>query len=163
MIVSQYKVKAFTWLFVKYFESMNLADAHKWYCHSEVARKQVVVRRGHNWWNWGLMKKFSTNIQCWISYNPPQALIVFYKNKARDTANAIVSWLHPKQWTIVHTSDLMMIIRRSIYMWYIYIYISQSSPGKWVDWKCIYCIVDNWKNVINLTHTLDKIYLTGIL
>ena len=35
------------------------------------------------------------------------------KNIKRHTANTIVSWPNPKQWIIVHTSDLMMIIRQS--------------------------------------------------
>ena len=37
------------------------------------------------------------------------------KNIERHTAHTIVSWPNPKQWVIVHTSDLMMIIRQSIY------------------------------------------------
>ena len=37
------------------------------------------------------------------------------KNRERHTAHTIVSWLNPKQWSIVHTSDLMMIIEQSIY------------------------------------------------
>ena len=35
-----------------------------------------------------------------------------YKNIERHTAHTIVSWPSPKQWIIVHTSDLMMIIRQ---------------------------------------------------
>ena len=38
-----------------------------------------------------------------------------HKNIERHTARTIVSWPNPKQWVIVHTSDLMMIIRQSIY------------------------------------------------
>ena len=38
------------------------------------------------------------------------------KNIERHTADTIVSWLNPKQWSIVHTFDLMMIIRQSIYI-----------------------------------------------
>ena len=37
-----------------------------------------------------------------------------YKNIERHTAHTIVSWPNPKQWIIVHTSDLMMIIRQSV-------------------------------------------------
>ena len=33
------------------------------------------------------------------------------KNIDRHTAHTIVSWHNPKQWVIVHTSDLMMIMR----------------------------------------------------
>ena len=38
------------------------------------------------------------------------------KNIERHTAHTIVSWHNPKQWVIVHTSDLMMMIRQSIYI-----------------------------------------------
>ena len=55
------------------------------------------------------------------------------KNIERHTADTIVSWPNPKQWVTVHTSDLMMIIRQSVYI-YIYIF-SQSSQQKWVNWK----------------------------
>ena len=34
-----------------------------------------------------------------------------YENIERHTADTIGSWTNPKQWVIVHTSDLMMIIR----------------------------------------------------
>ena len=36
------------------------------------------------------------------------------KNIDRHTAHTIVSWPNPKQWVIVHTSELVMIIRQSI-------------------------------------------------
>ena len=39
-----------------------------------------------------------------------------YKNIERYTADTIVSWPNPKQWVLVHTSDLMMIIRQSMYI-----------------------------------------------
>ena len=39
----------------------------------------------------------------------------YNKNIERHTAHIIVSWPNPKQWIIVHTSDLMMIIRQSVY------------------------------------------------
>ena len=38
-----------------------------------------------------------------------------HKNIERHTADTIVSWPYPKQWVIVHTSDLMMIIRQINY------------------------------------------------
>ena len=50
-----------------------------------------------------------------------------YKNIERHTADTIVSWPNPKQWIIVHTSDLIMVIRQS------YIF-SQSSQEKWGNW-----------------------------
>ena len=77
----------------------------------------------------------------------------------RHTAHTIVSWPSPKQWVIVHTSDLMMIIRQSIYI----LSINTREIGKLKSHSPTYCIMDNWENMLNLTHTLDKIYLTGIL
>ena len=43
---------------------------------------------------------------------------IYYKNKniERHEAGTIVSWPNLKQWVIVHKSDLMMIIRQSIYI-----------------------------------------------
>ena len=38
---------------------------------------------------------------------------IYHKNIERHTAHTIVPWPNPKQWIIVHTSDLMMIIRQS--------------------------------------------------
>ena len=79
------------------------------------------------------------------------------------TVHIIVSWPNPKQWVIVHTSDLMMIIKQSIYILSVITrgmdMLKTHSPT-----YCIMdCIMDNWENMLNLTHTPDKIYLTGIL
>ena len=75
------------------------------------------------------------------------------------TADTIVSWPNHKQWVIVHTSDLMMIIRQSIYI----LSIITTEMGKLKTYSPTYCIIDNGENMLNLTHTHDKIYLTGIL
>ena len=112
-----------------------------------------------------------------------------HKNIERHTAHTIVSWPNTKQWVIVHTYDLMMIIKQSIY---IYIF-SQSPQGKWTNWKHTaphivhtshlmmiikqsiyiyifsqspqremdklkthnptYCKMDDWENMLNLTHS----------
>ena len=82
-----------------------------------------------------------------------------YKNIERHTADTIVSWPNPKQWVIVYTSDLMMIIRQSIYV----LSIITREMDKLKTYNPTYCIMDNGENMLNLTHTLDKIYLTGIL
>ena len=50
------------------------------------------------------------------------------KKIERHTAQTIVLWPNPKQWTIVHPSDLMMIIRKKCVL-------SQSSQAKWVKRK----------------------------
>ena len=34
--------------------------------------------------------------------------------------------------------------------------------GKLKTHSPIYCIMDSWENMLNLSHTLNKIYLTGI-
>ena len=81
------------------------------------------------------------------------------KNIERHTADTIVSWPNPKQWVIVHTSYLMMIIRQSIYI----LSIITREMGKLKTYSPTYCIKDNGEDMLNLTHTLDKIYLTGIL
>ena len=81
------------------------------------------------------------------------------KNIERYTAHTIVSWLNPKQWVIVHTSDLMMIIRQSIYI----LSIITKEMGKLKTHRPTYCIMDNWENMDNLTDTLDELYPTSIL
>ena len=82
-----------------------------------------------------------------------------YQNIERHTTDTIVSWPNPKQWVIVHTSDLMMIIRQGIYI----LSIITRKMGKLKTYIPTYFIMDNGANMLNLTHTLDKIYLTGIL
>ena len=82
-----------------------------------------------------------------------------HKNIGRHTAHTVVSWPNPKQWVIVHTSDLMMIIRQNIYI----LSTITKEMGKLKTHSPTYCLMDNWENVLNLTHTLDKLYLTGIL
>ena len=52
----------------------------------------------------------------------------------------------------------MMIIRESIHI----ISIITGEMGKLNTYSPKYCIMDNGENMLNLTHTLDKIYLTGI-
>ena len=79
----------------------------------------------------------------------------FHKNIERHTAHTIVSWPNPKQWVIVHTSDLMMIIRQSIYI----LSIITKEMCKLKTHSPTYCIMDNWENTLTLTHTLDKIHL----
>ena len=63
--------------------------------------------------------------------------------------HTIVSWPNPKQWVIVHTSDLMMTIRQSIYI----LSIITKEMGKLKTHSPTYCIMDNWDNMLNLTHT----------
>ena len=87
------------------------------------------------------------------------SLISKNKNIERHTADTIVSWPNPNQWIIIHTSDLMMIIRQK----YIMLSIITREMGKLNTYSPTYCIMDNGENMLNLTHTLDKIYLTGIL
>ena len=59
------------------------------------------------------------NLKCFMqSYSMIYLLMFpFYKNIERHTADTIASWPNPKQWVIGHISDLMMIIRQSIYIY----------------------------------------------
>ena len=52
----------------------------------------------------------------------------------------------------------MMIIRQTIYI----LSIITREMGKLKTYSPTHCIMDNWEYMLNLTHTLDKIYLTGI-
>ena len=74
------------------------------------------------------------------------------KNIERHTAHTIVSWPNPKQWLIVHTSDLMMIIIQIMYI----LPIITKEMGKLKTHSPTYCIMDNWENMLNLTHIFDK-------
>ena len=61
---------------------------------------------GSLWWfcillSVGLCTVYSYSLFCFIC-----------KNTKRHTAHTIVSWPNPKQWVIVHTPDLMMIISK---------------------------------------------------
>ena len=87
------------------------------------------------------------------------SLTDYDKNIERHTADTIVSLPNHKQWVIVHTSDLMMIIRQSIYI----LSIITREMSKLKKYSLTYCIMNNGENMLNLTHTLDKIYLRGIL
>ena len=77
------------------------------------------------------------------------------KNIERHTAYTIVSWPNPKQWVIVHTSDLIMIINKA--------YISsQSSQMKWINWKHTAPYIVYWITericLILLTHSTNYIW-----
>ena len=41
--------------------------------------------------------------------------------------------------------------------------IITKEMGKLKTYSPTYCIMDNWENMLNLTHTPEKLYLTGIL
>ena len=79
-------------------------------------------------------------------------------NIERHTALTIVSWPNPKQWIMVHTSDLMMISRQIIYI----LSVITREMGKLKTHSPTYYILDIWENILDLTQTLDEIYLTGI-
>ena len=82
-------------------------------------------------------------------------LTLNHKSIERHTAHTIGSWLNPEQWLIVHTSDFVMIIRQSIYIQS----IVTREMDKLKTHSPSYCIMDNGENILNLTHTLDQIYL----
>ena len=104
----------------------------------------------------------------WISIRPkkphlPWIVFLYYyllhKTTERHTAHTIVSWPNPKEWVIVHTSDSMMIIRQSICI--LSIITREMGQQKTHSLTCF--VMDKWENMPYLTHTLDKLYLTGIL
>ena len=74
----------------------------------------------------------------WVPQNPID------KNIERHIAHTIVSRPNPKQWVIVHTSDLIMIIRQSMYI----LSIFTKEKGKLVTHSPTYCIMDNSENII---------------
>ena len=82
-------------------------------------------------------------------------LIIFCEKYDYDN-NSLIKY---NLWVIVHTSDLMMMIRQSICI----LSIITREMGKLKTYIPTYCIRYNGENMLNLTHTLDKIYLTGIL
>ena len=80
-------------------------------------------------------------------------------NIERHTAHTSVSWPNPKQLQMVHTSYLMMIIRYSAQI----PTTIMREISKFNTHSSIYCMKDNWDNRFNLRHTLDRMFLTGIL
>ena len=94
-----------------------------------------------------------------LALNRRQA--VFWTNKnihvARHTAHTIVPWPNPKQWLMIHTSHLIMMIRWSTHI----LKIITRGMGKLKKDSPIYCI--KWGKWINLRHTLDRIYLRCML
>ena len=89
---------------------------------------------------------------CYIEYfNEIQEQDILHKNTERHTAHIIISWPNPKQWVTVHTSSLMMIIRQSIYI----LSIITREMCKLKTHNPTYCIMDNWENVPDLTHSTN--------
>ena len=89
---------------------------------------QIQIR-----WNpWPFINSILT--PCRVSYCIPH--ISLHKNIERHTEDTIVSWPNPTQWVIVHTSDLMMMIRQSIY---ILSFITREM-GKLKTYSPTYCI-----------------------
>ena len=77
-------------------------------------------------------------------------------------SHTIVSlYNNPKQWLVIHMSDLMKMIRLSTNI----LTTLNKEMGKLKTHSPlhIYNINDSWKNVLNLRHTLDRICLTNIL
>ena len=67
------------------------------------------------------------------------------KNIERHTVHTTVSWPNPKQWIIVHTNILMMIIRWNIYI----LSIITREMGKLKTHSPIYCTIA-WENMLKL-------------
>ena len=89
-----------------------------------------------------------------MSHESNPSISRIHWNIERHTLHTIVSWPNPKQWVIVHTSYLMIIIRQSVYI----ISIITGEMGKLKAPHIVYWIIE--KNMLYRTHTLDRIYLT---
>ena len=83
-------------------------------------------------------------------FNPPVSKLPtcpaggwLHKNIERHTADTIVSWPNPKQWVIVHTPDLMVITKQSIYI----LSIITREMGKLKTYSPTYCLMDNGENM----------------
>ena len=86
-------------------------------------------------------------VECkWIYVKMMLLWAPFDKNIERHTAHTIVSWPNPKQWVIVHTSDLMMIIRQSIYI----LPIITKEMGKLKTHSPTYCILVSGLGIFSL-------------
>ena len=72
-------------------------------------------------------------------------------------AHTIVLWPKPKQLIIVHTSDLMM-IRQCIYI----LSIIANEMGKLKTHSPAYCMMDNWENMLNVTRTIDRQFISSM-
>ena len=113
---------------------------------------QSSMNHVHYWWNvLHTINTFSTH-RHFGQYIVPQ------NNTEIHTAHTIVSCPSPKPWVIVHTSDSMMKIWQCIYI--LSIITREMSRLKTHSPTCF--VMDNWENMLYLTHTLDQLYLTGI-
>ena len=77
-------------------------------CHSLVGYLAKIVMLHAKWQRTRFGAKFT---RTWNV--PPSNLVIsqIHKNIVRHTAHTIVSWPNPKQWLMINTSGLMMIIR----------------------------------------------------
>ena len=122
-------------------------------------RKNVYSRRIYKYFpmNYNLRKRFDITVYmcaCVISKIRQLKPQLYNKNIERYTSHTIVSWPNPKQWVIVHTLDLMMMIRQNLDI----LSIIKREMGKLKTHSPTYCIMDNWEKMLNLAHTPDKIY-----
>ena len=90
------------------------------------------------------------------------------KNTKRRTAHTIVSWPKPTQWVKVHTSDLMMIIRQSMYIYIlIYLYLWSSLRAIWYEpFTKLFHQHQTWKHRLLWSIMLDtalRSIMAGIL
>ena len=62
-------------------------------------------------------------------------------------------WVQRWHWWLIYILDKLSI----------FLSIITREMGKLKTHSPIYCVMNKWECMFNLTHTLDKIYLTGIL
>ena len=112
------------------------------------------------WCNYLSKSELQLEVRTWMSYYTPyEAMNVItypypnlssmslfqlidvskraYKNTERHTAHTIVSWPNPREWVIVHTYDLMMMIRQSIYI----LSIITREIGKLKTQPHVWCVL----------------------
>ena len=130
-------------------------DITTWYCKISIPRIIAIDMR-HELKFKVCYCTIGRNIRWWQTVS---IFIGYYKNTERHTVHTIVSWPNPKQWVTVHISDSMMIIRQSIYI----LSIITREMGQLKTHSPTCFVMNNWENMPYLTHTLDKLYLTGIL
>ena len=92
---------------------------------------EVKTKKKHLWRDKNIPGCLCPYQGCWchgsLYRQDISSLGIAYKNIERHTADTIVSWPNPKQWVIVHTSDLMMKVYK--------VYIFSQSQEKWINWK----------------------------
>ena len=118
---------------------------------------QIRTMRALNAWNLNLHQ---TYIHICVQNQQSRFIGLFvhtlwdHKNIERHAAYTIVSWPNPKQWVIVHTSDLIMITRQSMY-----IFPCSKMAGKKQLWGSQNILVICFLNYFGVYHLIKLNYI----